>query len=311
MNTCAASAFRRLFFFHRPGGPHAFHGHRRPTGPGRHRAVGRHRADRPRPAPAGLRLSSGHAAAQELPPGRRRPGPQGAGGDAPPVGQFRVRRGGPGPAGHRPARIGGDRGSAAGVPRIPQRRARGLVRGQGPGQLRENARPGRGGRGGPPGSPARRRDRRGDHHPVQKQTRRDQEIPPGRRGRGRSGLRGRPGRRPGAWLSAPVVTDDMAPDAAQTDRFVEFCRTMAPGTWLHIHCRAGHGRTTTFMVMYLLLFTRTAGPWTGSRPNRRPLAAPMCSARPRMAGNGTCMWPGPRFCASSRPTRRTIPAARP
>ncbi len=50
------------------------------------------------------------------------------------------------------------------------------------------------------------------------------------------------------------VTDDMAPDAAQTDRFVEFCRTMAPGTWLHIHCRAGHGRTTTFMVMYLLLF---------------------------------------------------------
>ncbi len=50
------------------------------------------------------------------------------------------------------------------------------------------------------------------------------------------------------------VTDDMAPDPEQADRFVEFCRTMAPGTWLHVHCRAGHGRTTTFMVMYLLLF---------------------------------------------------------
>ncbi|MFZ5811942.1 MAG: hypothetical protein ACOY4F_07875 [Thermodesulfobacteriota bacterium] len=50
------------------------------------------------------------------------------------------------------------------------------------------------------------------------------------------------------------VTDDMAPDAVQADRFVDFCRTMAPGTWLHVHCRAGHGRTTTFMIMYLVLF---------------------------------------------------------
>jgi hypothetical protein len=31
------------------------------------------------------------------------------------------------------------------------------------------------------------------------------------------------------------VTDDMAPDAAQVDRFVEYCRTMAPGTWPHVH----------------------------------------------------------------------------
>ncbi len=49
------------------------------------------------------------------------------------------------------------------------------------------------------------------------------------------------------------VTDEMAPDAAQVDRFVEYCRTMAPDTWLHVHCHAGDGRTTTFMVLYALL----------------------------------------------------------
>ncbi|WP_176636963.1 phosphatase [Desulfolutivibrio sulfoxidireducens] len=56
------------------------------------------------------------------------------------------------------------------------------------------------------------------------------------------------------------VTDDMAPDAVQADRFVDLCRAMAPGTWLHVHCRAGHGRTTTFMVMYALLFNAAGKP---------------------------------------------------
>ena len=53
------------------------------------------------------------------------------------------------------------------------------------------------------------------------------------------------------------VTDDMGPDAAQVDRFVEYCRTMAPDTWLHVHCHAGDGRTTTFMVLYALLHNPT------------------------------------------------------
>jgi hypothetical protein len=50
------------------------------------------------------------------------------------------------------------------------------------------------------------------------------------------------------------VTDDMAPDAVQVDRFIAAVRGLPKETWLHMHCHAGHGRTTTFMVMYALLF---------------------------------------------------------
>jgi hypothetical protein len=50
------------------------------------------------------------------------------------------------------------------------------------------------------------------------------------------------------------VTDEMAPDAEQVDRFIAAVQEAPKGTWLHMHCHAGHGRTTTFMVMYALLF---------------------------------------------------------
>ena len=49
------------------------------------------------------------------------------------------------------------------------------------------------------------------------------------------------------------VTDEMAPDATQVDRFLTALRDMPPETWVHVHCHAGHGRTTSFMVMYALL----------------------------------------------------------
>lgn len=46
------------------------------------------------------------------------------------------------------------------------------------------------------------------------------------------------------------VLDHNPPDHAQVDGFVSFVKNLEEGTWLHFHCLAGHGRTTTFMVMY-------------------------------------------------------------
>lgn len=52
------------------------------------------------------------------------------------------------------------------------------------------------------------------------------------------------------------VTDHIAPNDAQVDRFIEFVKGLPSGSWfskdawLYFHCRAGKGRTTTFMSMY-------------------------------------------------------------
>lgn len=48
-------------------------------------------------------------------------------------------------------------------------------------------------------------------------------------------------------IAAP---DYMPPRAADVDRFVVYVRELEPGTWLHFHCCAGQGRTTTFMTLY-------------------------------------------------------------
>lgn len=45
------------------------------------------------------------------------------------------------------------------------------------------------------------------------------------------------------------VTDRQRPSDANVDQFVSFVRNLPQDTWLHFHCLAGHGRTTTFMVM--------------------------------------------------------------
>lgn len=47
-----------------------------------------------------------------------------------------------------------------------------------------------------------------------------------------------------------TATDHVRPGDADVDRFVRFVKQLPPDTWLHFHCRAGHGRTTTFLVMY-------------------------------------------------------------
>jgi protein-tyrosine phosphatase len=53
------------------------------------------------------------------------------------------------------------------------------------------------------------------------------------------------------------VTDHLRPSDREVDRFLTFVDHLAPGTWLHFHCRGGKGRTTTFMVLYDML--RNAG----------------------------------------------------
>lgn len=47
-----------------------------------------------------------------------------------------------------------------------------------------------------------------------------------------------------------AVPDHERPQDTQVDSFIQFIRTLPNNTWLHFHCRAGVGRTTTFMAMY-------------------------------------------------------------
>lgn len=61
----------------------------------------------------------------------------------------------------------------------------------------------------------------------------------------------------GAGYLRLAVADHHRPDDAVVDRFVRWHRSVAPGTWLHFHCRGGAGRTTTFLAMVDML--RNAG----------------------------------------------------
>lgn len=51
-----------------------------------------------------------------------------------------------------------------------------------------------------------------------------------------------------------AATDQVWPEPQAVDAFIAFYRTL-PKTpvWLHFHCQAGHGRTTTFMALYDML----------------------------------------------------------
>ncbi len=50
-----------------------------------------------------------------------------------------------------------------------------------------------------------------------------------------------------------TVTDHMKPNDIETDRFVSLIRSLPKNTWIHLHCRGGEGRSTTFMAMYDML----------------------------------------------------------
>ena len=50
-----------------------------------------------------------------------------------------------------------------------------------------------------------------------------------------------------------MVPDHRRPGDVDIDHFVELIKHLPKKTWLHIHCRGGSGRTTTFMAMYDML----------------------------------------------------------
>lgn len=49
------------------------------------------------------------------------------------------------------------------------------------------------------------------------------------------------------------ITDQMAPTDDEVDAFMAFYKSLPKNAWLHFHCHAGHGRTTTFAVFYDIL----------------------------------------------------------
>lgn len=50
-----------------------------------------------------------------------------------------------------------------------------------------------------------------------------------------------------------AAADQRFPEPEAVDAFLCFFQTLPEGAWLHFHCHAGHGRTTTYLVFYDLL----------------------------------------------------------
>ena len=52
-----------------------------------------------------------------------------------------------------------------------------------------------------------------------------------------------------SYLRIPI-TDGNLPTDTMVEYFVDFIKKQPENTWIHFHCKAGVGRTTTFMIMY-------------------------------------------------------------
>lgn len=57
----------------------------------------------------------------------------------------------------------------------------------------------------------------------------------------------------GARWERLTVTDHLRPSDADVERFLALWWSLEPGTWVHVHCAGGDGRTTTFMAMVDML----------------------------------------------------------
>lgn len=60
------------------------------------------------------------------------------------------------------------------------------------------------------------------------------------------------------------VQDRHGPDDDTVNAFVTFVKTLPEDVWLHFHCLAGEGRTTTFMVIYDILRNAPLVPYATS-----------------------------------------------
>jgi protein-tyrosine phosphatase len=52
------------------------------------------------------------------------------------------------------------------------------------------------------------------------------------------------------------ITDHTKPDDEDVDQFLDMVKKLPPHTWIHFHCHAGRGRTSTFMILYDMLRNR-------------------------------------------------------
>jgi len=57
----------------------------------------------------------------------------------------------------------------------------------------------------------------------------------------------------GARYFRITSTDHIWTDAKNVDRFIAFYKALPQNAWLHFHCEAGKGRTTTYMILYDIL----------------------------------------------------------
>lgn len=57
----------------------------------------------------------------------------------------------------------------------------------------------------------------------------------------------------GAGYFRLALSDHFRPDDDKVDEFIAFYKALPKDAWLHFHCYAGQGRTTTFMAMYDIL----------------------------------------------------------
>ena len=63
--------------------------------------------------------------------------------------------------------------------------------------------------------------------------------------------------RNGAQYIQFPVSDHLRPTDKVIDKFITFVKNLPDEVWLHFHCSAGKGRTTTFLAMYDMMKNAT------------------------------------------------------